>query len=329
MRRTSMVMCAAGILVAASLACRDGGSGYPMEPNGQFPPLASSFDKSAWSAPIPLEAPVNDPTANEQGPALSADGLSLYFCSNRAPSLGNDLWVSRRSSDDAPWGAPMNLGTTVNSREGDCGPSLSDDGLLLLFTSGRPGIGANDIYMSRRTDPNDDMGWGPPIRLGPEVNTVATEFSPFITRFRGGDCEEDGCAVTWADLYFERSSSTSGFDIYVVRLGVDGVALGPAVAVDDINSDANDGRPTVRFDGREMILHSARDGRLGNADLFVSTRQSSNHPWTTPEPILEVSVAGRHEIHPYLSRDGRTLFFVRGTGVANDIWMATRTPSGH
>jgi hypothetical protein len=36
-----------------------------------------------------------------------------------------------------------------------------------------------------------------------------------------------------------------------------------------------------------------------------------------------------HEIHPYLSRDARTVFFVRGTGQANDIWMSTRTPSGH
>ncbi|MGH9894874.1 MAG: hypothetical protein ACREA0_23415, partial [bacterium] len=89
-----------------------------------------------------------------------------------------------------------------------------------------------------------------------------------------------------------------------------------------------EGRPTVRLDRREMLLHSNRDGRGGNVDLFVSTRLSPNHPWSTPEPVdaLNTSI---HEIHPYLSRDGRTVVFVRGQGLANDIWMASRTPSGH
>jgi len=36
-----------------------------------------------------------------------------------------------------------------------------------------------------------------------------------------------------------------------------------------------------------------------------------------------------HEIHPYLSRDGRQVVFALGTGVANDIWMSTRTPNGN
>jgi Tol biopolymer transport system component len=84
----------------------------------------------------------------------------------------------------------------------------------------------------------------------------------------------------------------------------------------------------VRFDGREMILHSNRDGRVGNTDLFVSTRSNRKEAWSIPRPITELNVADRHEIHPYLSRDGRTVFFVRGTGVANDIWMATRQPGG-
>ncbi len=85
----------------------------------------------------------------------------------------------------------------------------------------------------------------------------------------------------------------------------------------------------MRFDGREMLLHSNRDRLPGNFDLFVSTRQSPNHPWSTPEPVDELSApAPIHEIHPYLSRDGRTAVFVRGQALANDIWMATRTPSG-
>jgi Tol biopolymer transport system component len=283
-----------------------------------------------WQPPVHLDAPINGASSNEQGPAISADGLSLYFCSNRPASAGNDLWVSRRVTEDAAWGEPVNLGAVVNSAAGDCGPSLSEDGRLLFFTSGRlPSAGLNDIYMSRRSDPSDDRSWGPPIRLGPEINTTLNEFSPFITRFRDDDCGDGSCASQWAELYFERVSGKTAADIYVVRITNDGVVLGPAVPVEEVNTVDSDGRPTVRFDGREMILHSNRDGRGGNFDLFVSTRRNRKDPWSTPRPLGELSVTGPHEIHPYLSRDGRAVFFVRGTGVANDIWMATRKPGGH
>jgi hypothetical protein len=120
------------------------------------------FGSNSVVGPIRLPAPVNNPTANEQGPALSADGLALYLCSNRPPSAGNDLGVARRASKDDPWGERVNLGPAVNSFGGDCGPSLSLDGRLLFFTSNRTGgAGGNDIYMSSRTDTTDDLSWGP------------------------------------------------------------------------------------------------------------------------------------------------------------------------
>ena len=62
---------------------------------------------SDWSAPVNL-GPVINTTANETGPALSKNGLSLYFSSNRAGSVRHiglpDIWVSQRNSEDEPWG---------------------------------------------------------------------------------------------------------------------------------------------------------------------------------------------------------------------------------
>ena len=155
--------------------------------------------------------------------------------------------------------------------------------------------------------------------MGPDVNTAAVEFSPFVTKRA-----EDGTA----ELYFERGDRVNQ-DVFVVTIDAQGATLGPAVAVAEVNSSANDGRPTVRFDGREMLLHSNRDGRGGNVDLFVSTRQSPDHPWWTPVPVEELNVSPMHEIQPYLSKDARTVVFTRGAFQVNDIWMATRTPSGN
>ncbi len=293
---------------------------------------AMSFEQSSWATPVPLDAPVNSPTANDQGPALSSDGLTLYFCSNRpGGSGGNDLWASRRASKNDPWGEPVNLGPGVNSSGGDCGPSLPRDGRLLFLTSNRAGgSGGNDIYMTSRHDRTNDLSWGAPVRLGPDVNTADFEFSPFITMFRD-DCDnDDQCVEPYAELYFERGTSNVTTDIFVVTIDAQGATLGPAVAVSELNSSDTDGRPTLRFDGKEIIIHSNRDGRGGNFDLFVSTRPSRNHTWSFPVPIEELNSGPPiHEIHPYLSKDGREVFFVRGTGVANDIWISTRTPNEH
>jgi len=103
---------------------------------------------------VNLGATINT-AANEQGPALSNDGLSLYFGSDRAGGFGIfDLWVSHRACVDCPWESPVNLGATVNTAASETEPSLSIDGHLLFFTSARPGgAGGQDIYLTRRSNP--------------------------------------------------------------------------------------------------------------------------------------------------------------------------------
>jgi len=51
---------------------------------------------SDWSAPINL-GPIVNSTAIDRGPAISKDGLSLYFASTRPGGEGGeDIYVSQR-----------------------------------------------------------------------------------------------------------------------------------------------------------------------------------------------------------------------------------------
>src|SRR5262245_31098367 len=62
---------------------------------------------SDWGLAQPL-AEVNS-TANDAGPTLSRDSLSLYFQSTRTGGLGMaDIWVARRNSEEEPWEPPTN-----------------------------------------------------------------------------------------------------------------------------------------------------------------------------------------------------------------------------
>ena len=75
--------------------------------------------------------------------SISADGLTLYFSSDRPWGYGNfDIYKATRATPQDPWDEPANLGPVVNSPYLEACPSLSPDGLVLFFTDGfylRPG----------------------------------------------------------------------------------------------------------------------------------------------------------------------------------------------
>jgi Tol biopolymer transport system component len=131
-----------------------------------------------WTVPIPLPSPINSSSA-DAGPSMSADGLSLYFASDRPGGYGSfDLWVTTRKTKDDPWEPPVNLGPTVNSADYDNHPSISPDGLSLYFDSARPDGADYDIWVTTRK--TTQAPWRTPVNLGPVVNSTTIELSPSI-----------------------------------------------------------------------------------------------------------------------------------------------------
>ena len=305
--------CTVPLLIVA-LGCRpDAGV---IEPDTRWDRVGvtlASAEYSQWSAPVNLGSVVNS-TANDLAAEMSKDGLSLYFASNRAGGFGaNDIYVSRRATVDDPWGTPVNLGPVINTAFGDAGPHLSRDGHLLFFTSGRPGFGANDIWVSRRTNTNDDFGWETPVNLGPPVNTADSELGPNLRR---------------PEFYFWRGPGTAG-DIYVSRMNGDDFDV--PVAIAELNSPGHDEKPSIRFDGHEIYLASNRDGGVGDLDLWVSTRKSNGDAWESPVNLGLTINTTSQDRRPALSTDGTMLFFDsnRPGGVGNlDLYVTTRTRGG-
>lgn len=275
---------------------------------------------SDWSTPVNLGPPVNT-SLGEFNAFLSKDGLSLYFaCDARCPGFGGfDIWVSGRASETDPWGPPENLGPTINTAFNDHVPTLSPDGHRLYFASDRPGLGANDIYVSRRHDKRDDLGWQAPVDLGDQVNTAANEVPTSLF-----DEDESGTLTLY--IASNRPGGMGDDDIYTVTMGFD-ETWGPVVSVQELNTPFRDTGPFIRRDGLELFMASNRPGTAGPSDVWVSTRPSTSDPWSDPVNLQVVNSAVL-DARPALSFDGTALYFNStrpGGAGAFDLWVSTRS----
>jgi WD40-like Beta Propeller Repeat len=290
---------------------------------------AQATNYSAWSSAQKIdEIQGNNSELNTQFqdgcPIQSPNGLSLYIATTRPRFAGDtrtdlDIWVAKRATVGAPWGAPVNLGEPVNSTADDfCPTPVRGKGLFFVSRkTTAQSCGLGDIYFTRRDSAGE---WKQPRHLacaptGP--NSALDEQGPSYVEAGG------------SFLYFSRSSgATVPGDIYVSEKRLDG-SFRPATAVAELNSAGNDIQPNVRKDGLEVVFSSNRLGSLGSTqDIWVSTRARVGDPWSVPVNLgTAVNTAEAAESRPSLSWDAQTLLFGRTPGPEGigDIYVSTRT----
>lgn len=116
---------------------------------------ASSEDD--WD-PLENLGPMVNSASWEYCSSITGDGLELYFVSDRPGGYDSyDLYVTKRVTQDSPWGPAANLGSPASSSYWEVFPSVSSDGLELYFMSyNRPGgYGGMDIWVSKRATRQD------------------------------------------------------------------------------------------------------------------------------------------------------------------------------
>ncbi len=83
-------------------------------------------------------------------PALSPDGLTLYFVSDIAGGFGKkDIWKSTRSRAGDAWSKPVNLGPDINTPAMSCFLICREDGTLYFSSDGLIGMGGLDIFKAQ------------------------------------------------------------------------------------------------------------------------------------------------------------------------------------
>ena len=106
-------------------------------------------------------------------PAISPDGLTLYFVSDIAGGNGGkDIWFVTRDRLSSPWSKPKNAGPDINTSGDELFPYVRSDGTLYFSSDGHIGMGGLDIF---KAVPQPDGSWIVQNMKAP-INSFADDF---------------------------------------------------------------------------------------------------------------------------------------------------------
>ncbi|MGW8317008.1 MAG: PorE family type IX secretion system protein, partial [Bacteroidales bacterium] len=132
----------------------------------------SSAQGDDWSDPV-VEFDQFGDSITTAHPAISPDGLTLYFVSDMPGGLGEkDIWKVTRDSEESPWGDPVNMGEQINTPGNELYPYVHHDGTLYFSSDSRVGLGGLDIYKATV----DETGSWRLENMKPPINSSEDDF---------------------------------------------------------------------------------------------------------------------------------------------------------
>jgi Tol biopolymer transport system component len=204
---------------------------------------------SPWADIQPVVAIDGD--GYEINPALTADGLALYFSTDISGT--NDIWVVTRATRQSAWSAPVRV-DDLDTNANETGSYVTPDGKHFVYESDM--LGDNyDLYIAERTGL---LTFGAAVPLE-AVNSTADDGE--------GRLFDSGRGVVFSS---SREGSTRGSDIYIATRPMPSGPFSNVRALDEINSLTDDFDPWISEDGH--VLMFSQVGSSGSYDLFEVMR---------------------------------------------------------
>ncbi len=222
-------------------------------------------ENGTWTSPKNITSQLGGSNKFYKTTCLSYDGTTLYLVAE--DPFDSDIYFSTYNRNR--WSRPEEMGKPINSKSMETHASISADGKTLFFTSNRKG-GEGDLDIYKSTIDNKGK-WSKPFNLGPSVNTLFNEDTPFIS--------SDGNTLFFSS---EGHDGMGGFDIYKIDLkdpGAKPVNLGYP-----INTTDNDYFFLPVEEGNTGYYAMMNEDSYGSYDIY--------HIDILPPPVSNIMVRG-------------------------------------
>lgn len=202
-----------------------------------------------------------------------------------------------------------NIGAPVNTPLSEYNAVISGDEKTMVFTAEKKFY--TGVFMSKKKNGE----WSPPQNLLPQLGI-------------DGDCETTSISYDGTEMYLYREDDLIG-NIYVSRYE-NGTWSRIKKLGENINTKYWESHAFVTEDGEELYFTSNREGGYGELDIYKATRNEDG-TWGKPENLGETINTEWNEDTPFLTKDGKTLFF-SSEGHYNmggfDLFVAHKTEDG-
>ncbi len=222
--------------------------------------LYSTKQDGKWSGPLNMNE-ILQVDRDYFPTSISKDGNTLYLYS----SLDYDGIIYTSTFANGRWNPIVKLNDNINTKFWESHATVSHDDRKLYFTSNRKGsIGGLDIYVSKRDTSGD---WGTPLNLGPVINTIYNEESPFLSK-------DDKTLFFSSRGHF----NMGGYDVFYSTVLDNGEWSVPLNMGYPINSTDDDVFFKPSGEGYEAYYAVDRPQGFGKEDIYHVEIFSDQHP---------------------------------------------------
>jgi hypothetical protein len=186
-------------------------------------------------------------TADTYNAALSTDGLSLVFTSNRSSPGEYRLYKASRANESVGFGGAILLAGTVGAALAvDLQPSLTRDGELWFISDRSSGGVQFDLFHAAAAG----AVFATPVAAGSEVNSTSNEGKAVLTR--------DGLRIFFASA---RNGVGTGADIWTAARTNKSVEFSGAVRVTELDTTSNERPAWISPDSCRLYVSSDISGK--------------------------------------------------------------------
>jgi outer membrane protein OmpA-like peptidoglycan-associated protein/tetratricopeptide (TPR) repeat protein len=135
----------------------------------------ATLENNKWTNIIAL--PFTSDNYSTGHPALSPDERTLYFASDMPGTLGQSDLYKVSINDNGGFGAPENLGKSINTEGKETFPFVTDENEIYFASDGHPGLGGLDVFAGKL---NKDGTISDIQNIGADINSPQDDFAYFI-----------------------------------------------------------------------------------------------------------------------------------------------------